>query len=367
MSLWISLAASCAARAARDRPGAALVLAGRQERDVPEQVVGRANHPVDAGLVEGEVGEEGGRVGLLQLRNLQFDLGADRDRAGSGPRQELGQAGALGRARAVGEQRRVGLVHVDDEEQRLRGEELEPADNLALGVAHVDPAQRPAFLERRLAAEQQIALTLEFRGAALLQVALDPFEALLGHREVGEQELVFHRLRVAGRLDLVRVVRHRRVPEGAHDVHEGVRVAERDHVEQRRRARSARSRDVRELHRRVGLLARLVQVGQTLHSLVRHAGDADNGLELAVPGSRRFALAGHQLEERRFAGRREANQCGAQHDKLKMLSRRAQRPVRAVRRHLEIPQEMRHRAREWSDHSKWCICPSTKKWRKSQA
>ena len=40
-------------RAARDRPGAALVLAGGEERDVAEQVVGRADDPVDAGLGRG--------------------------------------------------------------------------------------------------------------------------------------------------------------------------------------------------------------------------------------------------------------------------------------------------------------------------
>ena len=81
MSVWISPAASTRRRVARNRPGAALVLADGEERDVAEQIVAGANHAIEPGLAQAEIRHERGGIGGIELRDLELDLRADRDRA----------------------------------------------------------------------------------------------------------------------------------------------------------------------------------------------------------------------------------------------------------------------------------------------
>ena len=69
-----------------------------------------------------------------------------------------------------------------------------------------------------------------------------PFEAPLGDAEVGEDQLVFHRLRVARRVDRAGRMRDRRVAERADDVHERVGVLVAGDVDERLRAGSRRAR-----------------------------------------------------------------------------------------------------------------------------
>src|SRR6266480_4090980 len=64
-------------RPARNRPGAALVLADREKRDVAEQIVAGANHAVESRLLQPEIGQERRRVRRIKLRDLQLDLRAD--------------------------------------------------------------------------------------------------------------------------------------------------------------------------------------------------------------------------------------------------------------------------------------------------
>ena len=66
-------------RAARNRPGAAFVFAHREERHVAQQVVAGADHAVEPGFFQPEIGEERGRVRRLERRNLELDLRADRE------------------------------------------------------------------------------------------------------------------------------------------------------------------------------------------------------------------------------------------------------------------------------------------------
>jgi hypothetical protein len=54
-------------------------------------------------------------------------------------------------------------------------------------------------LERFAAPRHDVVFLLEVGRARLLQIPLDAFGAALGDGEVGEQELVFHRLRILGR------------------------------------------------------------------------------------------------------------------------------------------------------------------------
>src|SRR3954469_11868634 len=81
-----------------DRPGAALVFADGEERDVAEQIVAGANHPVEPRLGEAEIGQERRGVGSVELRDLELDLGADRGSRGFRAGEKRRQAGRRGRA-----------------------------------------------------------------------------------------------------------------------------------------------------------------------------------------------------------------------------------------------------------------------------
>jgi hypothetical protein len=54
-------------RIPRDRPRAALVLADREERHVAEQIVRGANHAIEAGFRESQIGQERGRIVCVEL------------------------------------------------------------------------------------------------------------------------------------------------------------------------------------------------------------------------------------------------------------------------------------------------------------
>ena len=111
-------------RVARDRPGPALVLADREERNVAEQIVAGANHAIEARGAQPEICEKRPGVGRVELRDLELDLAADGDRGRRCVRQECREAGRARRVVDVG--RRVAapcqlrFVEVDDDQQRLR-------------------------------------------------------------------------------------------------------------------------------------------------------------------------------------------------------------------------------------------------------
>ena len=138
--------------------------------------------------------------------------------------------------RAVAARRQLRLVEVDDDQQRLRREKLKAAQPLQIFALEIERAQRPSVFERRAAERDDVALALELGRAALLQILLEPFEPALGDAEVREDQLVFHRLRVARRIDRPRRMRHRRIVEGAEDVDERVGVLVGGDVDQRLRA-----------------------------------------------------------------------------------------------------------------------------------
>ncbi len=109
------------ARVARNRPRAAFIFTDREERHVAQQVVGGANHAIEPGLRQAQIGHERGRVGGLQLGDLQLDPGADAHRGRGGLAREGLESRVRGRG--IGEPE-IRFVEVDDQQQRLGGEEL---------------------------------------------------------------------------------------------------------------------------------------------------------------------------------------------------------------------------------------------------
>ncbi len=258
MSEWIVPAASCARRAALDRPRAALVLARRQEGDEPEQLVGRADHAVEARLGEPQVLAEGLRVLRRQLGHLGLDRG--RDRADSEP----GLARVLLEARALEPRGRLAdllLTEVGDEQHRLAGQERVAAQPRLLVLRELELAQRPLGFERLLQPLEERALAHVLGLVGLLDVGLEPLEPALDRGEVGEDQLELEHLRVAQGVERAVGVRRALGLEGAHHVDERVHAPQRGQVDERLALALGDAGHVHVLDGRERLLLRVEQLG----------------------------------------------------------------------------------------------------------
>ena len=89
----LDVAVDRAGRGARGRrgahgPGAAFVLADREERDAAEQVVRGADHAVERRLADAQVLTEGAASPTSSCGDLGLDLGRQRNDLGLRPRRE---------------------------------------------------------------------------------------------------------------------------------------------------------------------------------------------------------------------------------------------------------------------------------------
>src|SRR5262249_55246912 len=141
------------AGAPRNRPRPALVVADGEKRDVAKQIVRSANHAIESGLGETEVGEKGLRICRTKLGDLELDFRADYD-GGAAHRREPGPepGGFDGTIRAGNR----GLADVQHDEQRLGREKLKSAKASHIVAGETERAQSLAGFERRLATQEQI-------------------------------------------------------------------------------------------------------------------------------------------------------------------------------------------------------------------
>ena len=264
-------------------------------------------------MLESEVREKRRGVGRVQLRDLELDLRAHRHRQGGRTREKRRKAGPGGRfLDAAADLGHVGLVEVDHQEQRFGCQQLEAAQSLEVLAGQVERAQRRPVFERVLAARQQIAFLLEVGRLGFLQVLVEPLEPSFDHAKVGQNQLVFHRLRIARRVDRLGDVGHRLVGERPHDVNQCVGVLVGDHVHQRPGA-PARAGQIGELDR-----GRRVFLGgehrrEPVESGIGDFGDPNLHLSPALCRPSGLADGRHELKERGFAGGRQSDQCSAKH------------------------------------------------------
>ena len=190
------------------------------------------------------------RVGRLERGDLELDLRAHRHRRASPSRdEERRQPGAFAARSTLAAAADVGFVEIDHDQQRLGRQQLKPAQPPEIVAGEAERAQRLAVLERGLAARaSRSRLLLELGGLVLLEILLDPLEPPFDDAEVGEDQFVFHRLRVARRIDRSATgCGTDGVAKRAHDVHERVGVLVAGDVDQRRGAGAAGRDDVGEL------------------------------------------------------------------------------------------------------------------------
>ncbi len=212
--------------------------------------------------------------------------------------------------------RDVRLAHVEQHEDGLLGQEAEATDGLLVVSVELDVADRAALhqcgvkpLEDRLLALVGVALGLR----PVAPGRAEPLEPALGHRKVGEDELEVKPLDVTPRVDRSFGVGHGRVLEDAHDMEQGVRIAEPGKVLGRQLlrpdaalGRGRRGRQVDVGHVGVDDLLRLEDLGQPVQPRIGHLDDPDVELEPAE-AARLGVAAGERVEDGCLAGRGEAH------------------------------------------------------------
>ena len=199
---------------------------------------------------------------------------------------------------------------VEQDEDRLLGQEPEAADRLLLVGVEAEVADRLAGLQALVQPAQDDLLALvrlALGGRAVAAAPLEPFQPAFGHRQVGEDELEVEPLDVAGGVDAPVGMRVRRVLECADDVQQGVEIAQAREVVGRQLlgadvalGRRGRRRQVRV--RDVGLddLLRLEDLGEPVEPGVGHLDDPDVEGDAAEAAGLGVA-AGQRVEDGRLA------------------------------------------------------------------
>ena len=274
MSVWISPAAILRDGPARNRPGAALVLADGEERHVAEQVVAGANDAIEAGLREAESARNAAASAGSSSAISSSIFAQSGDRAPSIARDENAvrpdSAGApLDRSRRVGD---VGLVEVDHDEQRLGREKLEAAQPLQ--IVALEPSARSGVpvLERLLAAHASGRVPSRARRTC---VFFRSFSSRSSRRSATPRSarISSSSIACASRAGSTEpdAMRDRAIAKRAHDVHERVGVL----VGRRRRRAPARRRRPAPAMSANSTVAghpflRVVHRGQPIEPLVGH-------------------------------------------------------------------------------------------------
>ena len=203
----------------RHGPGANFLLAGGEVSLQAEKREGRADQPCEAGFGLAHLGQEHRLVFLLHVGQLGFGLGADGDH-----RRALG-LGVGTQSVEIGVVLEAVLGHVGDEHRRLGRDQAERLDKQLLLPAEGDRAHRLALVELGHAFGEHVGDLLGFLVARArdLVVAVQP---LLDGAHVGQAELGLDHLDVGDRVDLASHVDHVLVVEAAHDVDDGVGLAD---------------------------------------------------------------------------------------------------------------------------------------------
>ena len=224
-------------------------------------------------------------------------------------RQHAGQAGQLRGAVRIPN---VVLVQVDHQQQRLGGQELESAQRAGVAAFEFQRADGRAVLQCRQTAREDAGLAVEIAARTLLSVALDPFETALRHLQVRENQLVFHRLRIARRIDTAGCMRYVLGAEHPHDVQQCMRLAVGPHVDEAARRRGAGK--IRKRHRGGHVPLRVEQRRESVEPRVGDRGCADVHFVASESSCCAVSVsAGQEAEERGLARGRESDKAGAEH------------------------------------------------------
>ena len=201
------------------------------------------------------------------------------------------------------------LADVQHVENRLLAEEHEALDALLVFGGHLHFAQRLVGFHLRLGALQQLEFFFEFRRLHLLEIFFQTLQPLFDLPQIADQQIEFHVLDVAQRINLAHM-RNRRIVKHAHHMRQCVDVAQMRGVGAVFQRFLPDRAHVDVFHRRMRQLLRVVERGQPVEPVVRNFGDAD--VRLARVGAcliRKMRL-GKNPKQRCLAYLRQANNAG---------------------------------------------------------
>ena len=296
-------------RALDNGPGAALIRAGRQEGLQAQEVERCLDQAVEAALRLTEVFEEGLGLFFVELGDLRLDFCRDGDDF----RALFGRVflDLLDVRVLVVSRGDFVLGDVRDVERRLERQEVHLLDELEVILGEVDLACRRALVERSLDAAQDLILDLRLFVAGLRDLR-ELHDALLDDLEVSEAELRLDDVDVAQRVDAALDMRDVRVDEAAHDVCNGIDLA--DVLEEFIAEALALGRaldeagDVDEAHGSRRRLLRVVEFMQDLEARVWYGDDADIRLDRAEREVRGLCAGFRDgIEKRALADVRQAD------------------------------------------------------------
>ena len=306
----MDLAGSFRCRRALDNgPGAALIRAGRQEGLQAQEVERCLDQAVEAALRLTEVFEEGLGLFFVKLGDLRLDFCRDSDDF----RALFGRVflDLLDVRVLVVSRSDFVLGDVRDIERRLERQEIHLLDELEVILGEVDLACRRALVERSLDAAQDLVLDLRLFVAGLRDLR-ELHDALLDDLEVSEAELRLDDVDVAQRVDAALDMRDVRVDKAAHDVCDGIDLA--DVLEEFIAEALALGRaldeasDVDEAHGGRCRLLRVVEFMQDLEARVWYGDDADIRLDRAEREVRGLCAGFRDgIEKRALADVRQAD------------------------------------------------------------
>src|SRR3984957_10106855 len=183
-----------------DGPGTAFVFTYSKEGDQAEQLVALADETAQSALYQAIGRKKFGRLLVAHLRQLGLDFTADGGGPSVGPRGHLFQLVSRYGGFQGGAQRRA-LRDIEHKEHRFLGEEHEAANQLLLLRRHLHLAQRLLLLQLLLATQEQGVLFFEVRRTHLLQIFLQPLQALFHLGKIGEDEVEVDILDIAQRVN----------------------------------------------------------------------------------------------------------------------------------------------------------------------
>ena len=292
-----------------DRPGAAFVAAGRQERDEAEQLIARLNQTVEAGLLQAQLFHEHGLfVRVVQLGDVRLQLGADRQGKGA---LLVGQLLDLLEVRHG-----LRIVHgvlrdVRGIDRPLERQQVRRGDEGAVVVGAFERAGKLALIQMLEQGREDLRLAQEALVAALGGL-LGLVHAALAHFGVGEDELEIDDVDVAQRVCAALDMGDVRVVKAAHDVDDGVCRADvrKELVAEALTLGRALDKacNVDEFDRGGREFLRLMQVAQPLQTRIWHGHDAD----VRIDGAEGVVIGGNaricdRVEQRGLADVRQSD------------------------------------------------------------
>ncbi len=301
-----------------DRPGARLLWSRRQIRLQAERAEADARQLVQSRFVLPHGGEQLGRFALGHVHEFRFDLGVQEDRLRR--RHERGEFGAL----CGGCEHR--FVHVEDVDDRLRGQQAELLDQREIQTGG---GERLTAIKRGNGGVDH---------GQHLRVHLLPLyfflvtrTRLLERLQIRKDQLGVDGADVALRLHLSVHVDDVFVGEAAHHLRNGIRLTNvREELVAEpfaRRCAAHDARDVNERNRRWQDLLRSEDLGKHIQARIRQVHHADVRFDRCkrIVGGEHVVL-GERVEERALAHVRKTDNANGQcHDATPSASGRARR------------------------------------------